>query len=101
MYLDIKNSILQKQIPDAKKRAIEEFRNEADKTDHLLWTDEELEGEQTVDFDPEKGIIKVSEDTDLGYLSTSVALDLELEIKILEHVAKAVNRMKAALESVK
>jgi len=98
MYLNITKTALDKQIPAAQKLAAKELSSEPNVKDLLLWLDE---GEQDVEFDADQGTLTVSEETELGYLSLTVQLDLDLEIKILEHVAKAVNRMKAALESVK
>ena len=83
----------------AKRRANQQYPNEKDPT--LLWTPKELEGQNSYELDLESNTLTITSNNCLGDFIIKLPFTIEMEIKILEHAARQVNKMKAALQSMK
>lgn len=69
--------------------------------DLCVWTHKELEDTWDYDIDMEHNWFIVKIKNPLGYFEIITPYDLDFEIKVLEHASKQVNKMKAALQSMK
>lgn len=88
---------------EALERSAKELKGEEKANDTFLWTYDELDKaeEPSLEYDEENNTLMVSAKNDLGYFSITVDLDWDIQIEILQHIVKVVNKMKSAIESVK
>ena len=100
VYLDMDESIFEKEKKKAKERAREEFGS--DNTRSLFWdlnfSINELdynESEITATGSVESGSFN------LGYLTVVIPLDIDTIVKVIEDYVKRMNKVKNVLESVK
>ena len=93
---------LTKYAEDAARRGHQE--KDADlKDDTLLWTDKDFnrQTETSYDYDESSNLLIIKAENELGDFTVYLPVDLKLQIQILEHTVKVVNKMKAAMESMK
>lgn len=98
MYVTLSKKFLEKEKGKAAKEALKAFPNDDYVSDTLLWSD--LEADLDIEEITDK-CLKINIDSEMGYFSIEIPLDMETLVELIEILAKKVNKIKTILEASK